>query len=393
VKINASEKTTPDTPKPASYADASVDGSRVFFTTSEQLTNAPGGTAAKLYMYDVNAPADHHLTLISADQEPADPPGVVDGVMGTSADGHYVYFIAVGQLVPGQPTNVNRVIYEWHDGELFSIGRLSNTSDEGSDLYPSEWTLGGFSARVTPDGQHLLFSSSSGLGLLGYQQNSHAELYLYNADAHELQCISCNPDGTPPSTDAGVAVRAGGGATNTTSHLGHPLTDDGRRVFFHTGEALVPEDVNGRQDLYEFDVATATPHLLSSGKALSDSSFMDASANGSDVFFLTREQLAGWDIDQNYDLYDARVNGGLPDPSPASPPCSGDSCRGLLPGVPVAAAPGSRTVHGSGNLKPATHAKHKPRRCRRGFVRKRVRGKVRCVKKRRHARSHRTKGR
>jgi hypothetical protein len=395
VQLNASEKTPPPDPpdpeQPASYADASANGSRVFFTTRQQLTNEPGGPGAKLYMYDVNAPVGHHLTLISVDHEPADPPGAVHGVMGTNADGHYVYFVAGGQLVAGQPTDLNRTIYEWHDGDLFYVGQLADPSDEGSDLYPSNWNLGALSARITPDGRHVLFVSSSGFGLLGYQQNGHAELYLYSADSHELQCVSCDPSGAPPSTDAGVAARTGEGATDTTSHLSHPLADDGSRVLFHTGEELVREDVNNKQDAYEFDVATGTPHLLSSGKDQSDSFFMEASADGADVFFLTREQLVGWDFDQNYDLYDARVNGGLPEPSPV-PPCSGEGCHGSSPGEPAAAEPVTHTVHGKGNLKPATHVKPKPRRCRRGFVRKRVRGKVRCVKKRRHAK-HTTRSR
>jgi hypothetical protein len=37
------------------------------------------------------------------------------------------------------------------------------------------------------------------------------------------------------------------------------------------------------------------------------------SASGSDVFFLTRDQLVPRDGNQNYDIYDARVDGGVPE--------------------------------------------------------------------------------
>ena len=46
--------------------------------------------------------------------------------------------------------------------------------------------------------------------------------------------------------------------------------------------------------------------------------FVDASASGNDAFFLTREQLVGIDTDDQIDLYDARVGGGLAEPEPAT---------------------------------------------------------------------------
>jgi hypothetical protein len=83
----------------------------------------------------------------------------------------------------------------------------------------------------------------------------------------------------------------------------------------------VPEDSNGKIDTYEFDTATGQVHLLSSGTDTGDSYFMDASGAGDDVFILTRERLAGWDTDNNYDLYDVREPhaghpAGFPDPPP-----------------------------------------------------------------------------
>jgi hypothetical protein len=398
VQINASEKTLPDAPQPAAFQTASIDGSRVLFTSAEQLTNTPIGGAVALYMYDVQGDAGgHHLTLISVDHEPADDPNGVQGVLGASDDGHYVYFISAGQLVADQPVlTADLGIYEWHDGTTTYIGKLADlnqTADESDSVLPNFWGLAPMTARVTPDGRHLLFQSSTGAGLTGYDSNHHVELYLYSADAHELQCASCRPDGSLAAGDATDMSRTFYGGTTPTSHLSRAVTDDGSRAFFTTTDTLVPQDTNGTADVYEFDSASGTVHLLSSGTDNADSFFMDASASGNDAFFVTRQQLVGWDVDQSYDLYDARVGGGLPEPV-SHPGCSGDACHGALLSGSQMAPPSSQTLHGTGNVK-ARVSRPKPKvlKCRRGFVRKRVRGKVRCVRapKKHKTKVHRTR--
>ena len=208
----------------------------------------------------------------------------------------------------------------------------------------------------------------------------HRELYLYGADSAAAPvCVSCNPSGAPDTASATVAVQTNIGGTTPGWHENHALSDDGARVFFSTAQALVPEDVDGRADVYEYDARSGEVHLITSGASSDDSWFMDASADGSNVFFTTRQQLVGWDVDQEYDVYDARVGGGFPDPPLSSSPCADDVCQGALPAPPVAQPAASAMFSGTGN---AT-AKLKPRTrpCRRGYVHKRVRGRLRCVKR------------
>jgi hypothetical protein len=393
IQVNASEKTPADPSQPATFQTASTDGTRVFFTTNEQLTSAPTNGTVDLYMYDTTALAGHHLTLISAGHSTEDDPNGVPGVIGASANGHYVYFLAGGQLVAGQPVLRNLLgIYEWHDGVTSYIGKLANlnaTNDKSFAVLPNFWVGGPMAARVTPDGKHMLFQSSSGDGLTGYQSNRNIELYLYSADQHELQCVSCRPDGTRAGGGASDMSRTFTGSSTTTSHLSRAITDDGSKVFFTSTDSLVSRDTNGKSDVYEFDTASGTVHLLSAGTDNANSYFMDASANGADVFFVTHQQLVTWDQDQSYDLYDARVNGGLPD-LPTSSACVGDGCHGLLALPPDFIAPATQTVQGEGNVKPrlAHNGKRRGKRvkCRHSFMRKRVRGRVRCVRTRKPGR-------
>jgi hypothetical protein len=156
-------------------------------------------------------------------------------------------------------------------------------------------------------------------------------------------------------------------------------------VFFSSAEALVAQDVNGRSDAYEYDVGAGSVRLLSSGTSGSDSWFLDASADGEDAFFVTRERLVGWDRDDQYDVYDARVGGGFPEPPPVALACAGDACQGDAPGPRAALSRGSAAFTGAGDA--PEQFKPRPKQCRRGFVKKRVRGKRRCVMVKRRGRA------
>jgi hypothetical protein len=382
VQLNASERTdcaehSPcnGTPEPdpthdtAAYWPASADGTRVFFTTREALTdNAPIGTGLKLYMYDTTRPDTdpHNLTLINVDNEPADA-GNASGVIEASNDGHYVYFVNGGQLIAGKPIlSSTSGIFLWHDGKISYIGELENISRDLSDDVGNVGSVLTFvkQARVSADGRTLLFSATGGNGLLSppydHTSNSYRELYVYRADTEKVSCASCNPSGAPATTNASTAVRTRSGDSSTTTYLNHTLSADGRYVFFSTAEALVPGDSNGKSDAYEYNTETGKVSLLSSGKDPADSYFLDASASGDDVFILTREQLSRWDTDLNYDVYDVRVNGGFPEPPAPVTGCSGDGCQGAQTLAPGFDAPSSAAFMGAGNLPPAPTTSTKP---------------------------------
>lgn len=390
-QLNVSEREIADEPQPADLWDASVDGSLVFFTTGENLVEEDDDGASDLYMYDFDGAPEEHLTLLSPDGEPTD----VDSlrvVVGASEDGEWVYFITLGQLVAGEPVLQSaRGLYLWHEGSVRFIGTLAANDADINGLQAS-WNnkLTHKTSRISPDGQHFLFMSRSGEGFAGrggfegYDHgSSNRELYLYSASSGAVTCVSCNPTGTPATANAFAHVREEAGGASGTSYLNHALTDDGRRVFFSSAERLVEEDTNGKSDAYEYDTQTGQVHLLSSGTDESPSYFMDASSDGDDVFILTREQLSDWDVDNNYDLYDARVNGGFPEPEPELAPCNGDDCRGGAPrSAPAQAPAASADLVGPGDPVPNRARK----RCARGKRKVRAKGKpgkTRCVRRKR----------
>jgi hypothetical protein len=147
-------------------------------------------------------------------------------------------------------------------------------------------------------------------------------------------------------------------------HLEVPnLSTDGRQVVFESRGALLPADVNGAEDVYEWRDGTLS--LISTGHAVQPSEIFGVTPNGNDVFFETGEKLVGEGQETGaLAVYDARVGGGLAAQQSTQPlKCVGDACQGQPGGPPPLANPGSSTFDGKGNLKPR-HCRYHRRRHR-----------------------------
>ena len=138
------------------------------------------------------------------------------------------------------------------------------------------------------------------------------------------------------------------------------ITEDGKLAFFSTTEALVPQDKNGLMDVYEYDIETGRLHLVSSGQGECGSWFVDASANGNNVFVGTREKLIRADKDSLADIYVARCRADTPNRRRPPTACVGDACRGPIPEEPSDLSPATPRFAGPGNPAP----KHKKKKGR-----------------------------
>ncbi len=166
--------------------------------------------------------------------------------------------------------------------------------------------------QVSPDGRYAAFSSPA--SLTGYPNEGRSEIYRYDADSGELDCVSCAESNASPDSD-----------TKLTAN-GANLTDDGR-VFFTTGEPLVLRDGNARTDVYEWTDGRIA--LVSTGLSADNSTLLSVGSDGVDAFFFTREALVPQDQNGSHvRLYDARAGGGyLYIPPPALCKAS-DECHG-----------------------------------------------------------------
>src|SRR5262249_54158860 len=123
----------------ATYWDASADGKRVIFTSSEKLSDDARGGQLHLYMYSAEAPAGRHLVALDSSGGVAGQSSELD-VIGASEDAGYVYFTSErGQLVAGAPGGQDGpTIFVWHDdgtptGKLRYIGEAGSV-DPGDDM-------------------------------------------------------------------------------------------------------------------------------------------------------------------------------------------------------------------------------------------------------------------
>ncbi|MFP5388236.1 MAG: hypothetical protein ACLGG5_02915 [Thermoleophilia bacterium] len=385
-----------------------VDSEHVYWSANGEPTPNPGND---LYRYDADT---GDLTDLLPD--PSTPNGAeVQGVLGVSKDGSYIYFAANAALpgsgapgagdCHGSPLNGSGKcnLYLLHDGQLTFIAQLELTGNPNSDV--SNWlgtsTSGGLvpdssnfgkTSRLGAGGRVLLFRSQ--LQLTSYDNEGMPELYLHKAGDPELSCVSCDPTGVAPAGQVSL------GNTNPpalplerpAATLSRNLNAEGNRVFFETMDPLQATDTNGNdgcpgvgsevqnfpscEDIYEWE-APGVPgctegapgynaanggcvFLISTGKSKGSSLFADASESGDNVFFFTRQSLVGQDKDELFDLYDARVGGGIAAQNPSSPVAceSAESCRpGSPPPSPTGSA-GSASFVGPGNPKAAhKHAK------------------------------------
>lgn len=376
-----------------------------------------------LYVYDVETGTQTDLTGVHGASEAS--AGVQEAVSDVSEDGAYVYFVAKGVLANGAVAGEYN-LYLLHDtGTSWTTTYIVTLSpkdekswffnddggiEDGAPIVPNNVELSGVSSRVSPNGHFLAFMSSR--SLTGYDNldaasgASDEEVYLYDAQTGRLACASCNPTGARPVGvfDSGEAasgsllsdpIESWGEGNGYSAHwlagsipgwdslagLGSTYQprylSDGGRLFFDSPDALVPQDTNGLEDVYEYespadgetagsDSCTTSSstfsersggcvNLITSGTSSAESEFYDASENGDDVFFATTSKLVSEDYDKGYDVYDAHVCSvsvpcvSVPVPSP---PCtSGDSCKAApSPQPEIFGSAPSATFSGIGNV-------------------------------------------
>ncbi len=350
---------------------------------------------------------------------------VVGTVVGAGEDGSSIYFVANGVLAAGatqggcaRPSvegaeNLSAECNLYLDrydstSKTWTLRFVARLSQQDSPDWGSTGggSLSGLTARVSPNGRFLAFMSER--SLTGYDNVDakpeaggarDEEVFLYDSSAEKLTCASCKPGAQPdgllddqsanggagPQVDLPGVWRIQGGLegehwlagsipgwtpveSNTAPYQSRFLSDSGR-LFFNSNDALAPQDGNGVEDVYEYEPEavgscsqpTGCVSLISSGSSTHESSFMDASANGDDVFFITAGQLVPGDRDESYDVYDARVcssaspciESALSNPSQCEAEPNADACK--PPATPEPSFPPPATATFSGPVSTAAN--------------------------------------
>ncbi len=309
------------TPVDGAYVYASPDGSRAFFESEDKLAlsatgTAPEGSGPWTYEFNLNSEKATYL------------PGVDGNILASAEDGSSFVF----------DNPATRKIELWSGGT--GATEIASYSTPASARF-----LG---ARATNDGTVYVFDTNAVLSP-GSFNNSAGENQLYRyepAAPQPLMCVSCAPSGTTQSPASAIL-------------RGRTIADGGSRIFFGTAEKLVPEDKNGVEDAYEWEepgtgscpagASQGCTYLISSGTSPDPSFYLDNSESGSDVFIATRDGLVAGDTDGAYDIYDARIGGGIRTHTP--PPGCTSGCQAPPPPPPsLGSAGGSAVFRGGENV-------------------------------------------
>jgi hypothetical protein len=311
------------------FETASADGSLAFFTK-----------AGHLYRFSAGSGTATDLT----------PGGEVEGVLGATPDGTRLYYATADGLY------------------LHRSGAATKIADgaDASNFPPATGT-----ARVAANGNLAFLSSEP---LTGFDNAGNAQAFIYSAASGSLTCASCNPSGARALGAASIpgASANGTGPTAIRAYKSRALSASGTRLFFQTPDKLAAADTNGALDVYQWEAQGTGScqrqggciSLISSGRSAGGATFVDASADGAEAYFLTDGSLVPTDPGL-VDLYNARVGGGFPVP-PVPIACLGDACQ-PVPSAPDDTPPATLIPRAEGNpplriQKPKQKAKKKKRK-------------------------------
>jgi Tol biopolymer transport system component len=206
--------------KPASFAAASEDGTRVFYTTSEAvLPGSDSNNATDVYMWQGSAPQ-----LISSGSCCASNFGAA------TPDGSYVFFTTAQKLVVAdgdESADVYRQAIGGGAPVLVSAGTAS-CSPCGSGEVPARFN------RATAGGDRVFFTTKEALSPQDFDVDD--DIYARDVGAGTTTLWTPPPGLCPVATCHAIFVDASG---------------DGKHAVFQTDERLAAEDVDSEADIYE----------------------------------------------------------------------------------------------------------------------------------------------
>lgn len=267
------------------FQTSSSDGSRVFFTTDEQLSTADQDAATDIYARDLPSGP---TTLVSGGSSSI----LTASFAAASTDGSRVFFATAEGLV-GSDTDGANDIYEWSGGApiLVSSASCSPGPECGSNFN-----------TASADGSRIVFSTAE--QLVPEDTDTGVDVYEQVVGSGGPVLVSLPQPGC-----------GGCGTGNADARFNRASTDAGV-VFFTSDEPLAAADLDPDDDIYSRDLdadttvlSTPPPGLCPTAEC--DATFVDATADGSHVFFQTEERLTVEDVDSEPDIYERAYDTGL----------------------------------------------------------------------------------
>jgi len=265
------------------YPSISYDGRYVAFTSrasnlSAEDQNLIDDGNKDVFIRDMSEPG---VMLVSVTPEDATEPDRGARDISISDCGRYAAFLTGRDMVPeddngGQDLYIKDLAtgeYTWAD----VMGDGSSPGDGIEDL------------KISGNGEYMLFDGWTGIDPA--DTNGRKDVYLWSILDEELTWVS-----EPP---------LGASLTSRGSKLAG-ISDDGQTVAFLSGNDIVPEDDNGEQDLYLYDVETGVQtwlDIMGDGSSPDDLWDLNMSGNGEYIVFRADSDLVPEDTNGRADVY------------------------------------------------------------------------------------------
>jgi len=209
----------------------SLDGRFVaFFSLANNLVSGDGNGREDIFVHDRQTGQTTRVSVSSSGYQ-----GNGASMAPTiSADGRYVAFYSLAtNLVPGD-TNGKADVFI-HDRQTGTTTRVSVASDGTQANGDSN-----FSPRISGDGRYVTFFSIAD-NLTSGDTNGTDDVFVYDRENGAIKCISINSEGVP-----------GNGSSQHSF-----ISGNGRCLGFQSDASnLVPGDINGKKDIFVYDLQT-----------------------------------------------------------------------------------------------------------------------------------------
>nr|MBA2505769.1 hypothetical protein [Thermoleophilaceae bacterium] len=323
---------------PVSFSDISADGTKIAFTTNEQLVQLDGANtgdednARDVYWKNFVNGNVRHVSRGAGDL--ADDPAFPATFEAMTDDGSRLFYSTLESHEAGD-TDGARDIYRSQPQNFITTGYTTFTN--GAQ---------GVTFNATNEGgaaDKLVFSTRERIGIQDAVDSNRDVFRVTNASGTDVENVSqsSQPDeavdndfeGATPSLEdiafsseetifasedsdggakdiwvwpgfSGVGTQRSGPAASTATSTFRDISDDGETVFLQTaGSWAGADDLDGFSDIYAD--SGGAPTLISRTTPANDVVYGDSSGDGTRVWFRTGTSLAASDGDGADDIYEA----------------------------------------------------------------------------------------
>lgn len=266
-------------PQPAIFEQASSDGEKVVFTSTEGLVAGDGDGRIDIYERDLGTEATKLVSVAGTCPSPLPEGQNCDPTFrGASSDGSHVFFESYERIDVADEDS-SQDVYDWAGSGAASLVSIGPSGGNGlpNATYPTGGTAGSTGAAY--------FETTEPLDPA--DKDSEQDVYVRSKGVTEL--VSTGPESRNGPAPASFRW----------------VSPDGSVAIFSTSEALVPADTDTTPDVYERSEGTTTLVSIGpeGGNGAFSSSFSQASDDGSHLFFVTAEPLVKEDQDESGDIY------------------------------------------------------------------------------------------